>query len=132
MAKKSLEASDLGRRERQILDAIHQLGEASVREVRGHLANPPSYSAVRTMIRLLESKGLLKHRQLGRRYVYRPTQSREAASQSALRHLLKIFFGGSGVDAVAAILDVSSEQLDESSLDRLEALIRKSRREGNK
>ena len=76
-------AQDLGRRERQIMDAIFQLGEASVGAVRRSLPDPPSYSAVRTMIGSLEQKGLLKHRRVGIKYVYRPTQSPAAASRSA-------------------------------------------------
>ena len=90
------QASGLGARERQILDAIYQLGEASVAEVLARLADPPSYSAVRTMIRALEAKGLLRHRQIGTRYVYRPTRLRESASRSALAHVMRTFFGGSG------------------------------------
>jgi predicted transcriptional regulator len=121
---------ELGRRERQIMDVIFQLGEASVAEVRARLADPPSYSAVRTMIRLLESKGLLRHRRVNTKYVYRPTQSRESASRSALQHLLATFFGGSATDAVAAILDVSSEQVTDDDLKRMEQLIDQARREG--
>jgi BlaI family transcriptional regulator, penicillinase repressor len=127
--RKRIEAVELGRRERQIMDAVHRLGEASVRQVRERLPDPPSYSAVRTMIRLLESKGLLKHRQVGKKYVYRPIQSRESASRSALRHLMKTFFGDSATDAVAAILDVSSEQLQEEDLRRIESLIEQRRTE---
>jgi predicted transcriptional regulator len=129
MAKRHSE-KDLGARERQIMDVIYQLGEAAVGEVRDRLTNPPSYSAVRTMIRHLESKGLLKHRQEGARYVYWPVRSRESASRSALRHLLTTFFGGSAPDAVAAILDVSAEKLDEQDLKRIKQLIDQARREG--
>ena len=81
------------------------------------------------MIRHLEGKGFLRHRREGTRYVYWPTQSRETASRSALRHLLRTFFGGSATDAVAAILDVSSEQLSDQDLNRLEQLIDKAREE---
>ena len=129
MAKKRTRL-DLGRRERQILDVIYQLGESSVGEVLRRLPDPPSYSAVRTMIRLLESKGFLRHRREGTRYVYRPTQSREVASRSALAHLMKTFFSGSATDAVAAVLDVSSDSLTDDDLARLEELIEKKRNEG--
>jgi predicted transcriptional regulator len=112
------------------MDVIYQLGEASVSEVREQLANPPSYSSVRTMIRLLERKGLLKHRQEGARYVYWPVRSRESASRSALRHLLATFFGGSAPDAVAAILDVSAEKLDQQDLKRIKQMIEQARKEG--
>jgi len=120
----------LGRRESQIMDVIYRLGEASVGDVLEHLPDPPSYSSVRTMIRLLESKGLLKHRRDGTKYVYRPTQSRETASRFALRHLMKTFFSGSATDAVAAILDDTSKSLTEEDLHRLETLIEKARKEG--
>jgi predicted transcriptional regulator len=123
-------AEDLARRERQIMDVIHQLGEATVGEVLDQLADPPSYSSVRTMIRLLESKGLLSHRQDGKRYVYKAIQSREAASKSALRKLMDVFFAGSATDAVAAILDVSSESLEPGDLDRMAKLIRQAQAEG--
>jgi BlaI family transcriptional regulator, penicillinase repressor len=129
VAKK--QASDgLARRERQIMDVVHLLGEASVSEVREKLSDPPSYSAVRTMIRHLETKGLLKHRQEGKRYVYRATQSRVSASRSALKKLLDVFFAGSPSDAVAAILDVQSNQIDQAELNRIADLIQQARVEG--
>ena len=87
MAKKK-PTDALARRERQIMDVIHQLGVATVGVVLEQLPDPPSYSSVRTMIRHLESKGHLSHRQDGKRYVYKATQSREVASRSALRKLL--------------------------------------------
>lgn len=120
----------LGRRERQIMDVIYQLGEASVGDVLDRLPDPPSYSAVRTMIRLLEQKGHLRHRQAGTKYIYRPTRSREQASRSALRHLLNTFFGGSPSDAVAAILDVTSDRMTDSELQRIEKMIDEARKEG--
>lgn len=120
---------DLGRRERQIMDVIHRLGEASVGDVLEQLADPPSYSSVRTMIRLLEGKGFLKHRQEGTKYIYRSKESRESARRSALRHLMKTFFSGSATDAMAAILDESSDKLTDADLERLENLIDKTRRE---
>jgi predicted transcriptional regulator len=124
------QASGLGARERQIMDAIYQLGEASVAEVLANLPDPPSYSTVRTMIRMLEKKGLLRHRQLGTKYVYRPTRSHQLASRSALTHVMRTFFGGSATDAVAAILDVSVSKLTDNDLQRLEQLIDQARREG--
>lgn len=121
---------ELARRERQIMDIIHRQGEASVGEVHAQIPDPPSYSAVRTMIRHLEAKRLLKHRQDGKRYVYRARQSREVASRSALRKLLDVFFAGSASDAVSAILDVSGDKLSAEDLDRMADLIRKARAEG--
>ncbi|HEX5443654.1 MAG TPA: BlaI/MecI/CopY family transcriptional regulator [Pirellulales bacterium] len=120
----------LGRRERQIMDVVYQLGEASVADVQQRLTDPPSYSAVRTMIRHLEGKGHLRHRREGTKYVYRPTRSRESASRSALGHLLDTFFGGSASDAVAAILDVSGDRLTGHDYDRLQQLIAQARQEG--
>ena len=123
-------ARDLGRRERQIMDVIHQLQEASVGQVRDRLPDPPSYSSVRTMIRYLESKGWLRHRSEGNKYVYRPTQKRESARRSALRHLMQTFFAGSAADTAASILGEHTEQLTDEDLDRLEAIIEQARREG--
>jgi predicted transcriptional regulator len=120
----------LGARERQILDAIFRAGEASVGDVLRQLPDPPSYSAVRTMIRLLEKKGFLKHRIYGMKYVYRPTQSLGTASKSALRHVLKTYFRGSATDALAAILDVSSDELRDEDLARMTQLIEQARRRG--
>ncbi|MGI9519753.1 MAG: BlaI/MecI/CopY family transcriptional regulator [Pirellulaceae bacterium] len=121
---------DLGRRERQIMDAIHQLQEASVGEVRECLPDPPSYSSVRTMIRHLESKGWLRHRSQGKKYVYRPTQKRESARRSALRHVMQTFFAGSAADTVASILGEHTGKLSDDDLDRLESIIEQARRDG--
>lgn len=120
----------LGARERQIMDTIYRLGEASVAEILAQLPDPPSYSSVRTMVRLLEAKGLLKHRQDGTRYVYRPAHSREAAKRQALKHLMQTFFGGSATDAVAAILHPSVARLTDDDITRLEQLIHEARQEG--
>ena len=92
-------------------------------DVRDRIPDPPSYSAVRTMIRLLEEKGYLKHRREGMKYVYRPTEAPKKARRSALQHLLKTFFAGSAGDAVAAVLDLSGDQLSPEELDRLARLI---------
>jgi predicted transcriptional regulator len=121
---------ELGRRERQIMDAVYQLGEGSVSDVLGRLADPPSYSAVRTMIRLLESKGYLRHRRVGTKYVYRPTEPHESASRSALGHLLDTFFGGSASDAMAALLDVTTNRLSDADYRRMQQLIENARKEG--
>lgn len=118
----------LGARERQIMDVIYQLGEASVADVLAKLPDPPSYSAVRTMIRLLESKGHLKHRQDGTKYVYRASRSPEVAKRSALKHLMQTFFGGSATEAVAALLHPSVAKLSDDDINRLEQLIHDARR----
>ena len=119
----------LGARERQILEVIFRLQEASVADVRALLPDPPSYSSVRTMVRLLEKKGYLQHRAQGPKYVYRPTQSLQAASKSALRHMLDTFFQGSPSDALAAILNVTSDKLTDQDLARMKEMIERARRE---
>ena len=121
---------DLGRRERQIMEVVYRLGEGSVADVRAQLPDPPSYSSVRTMIRLLESKGYLQHRQEGIKYVYRPTQSHDKVSRSAIQHLLATFFAGSAPDAMAAMLDANADQLTDEDLERMAELIESARREG--
>lgn len=121
---------DLGRRERQILDVIYRLGEGSVADVLAQMTDPPAYDSVRTMIRLLESKGFLKHRREGTKYVYRPTQSQESASRSALSHLMKTFFQGSAAETMAAVFDMASNDLTDQDIDRLEQLIEQAKKEG--
>lgn len=129
MVGRGKKLNELGRRERQIMDAVYSLGEAAVGDVQKAMPDPPSYSSVRTMLRLLESKGWLRHRQEGKRYLYRPTHSHDAASRSALRHLLDTFFAGSTTDAVAALLD-SDSNLSRDELSRIESLIRQAKKEG--
>lgn len=120
----------LSRRERQIMDVIYRFGQATAQEVREHLPDPPSYSAVRALLRVLEEKGHVAHRQDGPRYVYLPTVPREEARRSALRQLLGTFFDGSAEQAVAALLDMSGRQLSDDELDRLSDLIERARQEG--
>jgi BlaI family transcriptional regulator, penicillinase repressor len=123
-------APQLSRRERQIMDVLYARGQATVAEVRRRLPDPPSYSAVRALLRVLEEKGHLEHRQDGPRYVYRPTVPREEARESALRHLVKTFFDGSAEGAVAALLDLEAGELAPADFDRLAAMIERARREG--
>lgn len=104
----------LTRREREILDALLELGdEASAEEIREKLPKPPGYSAVRTMLARLEGKGVIRHREKGLRYVYSPTTPRSAVRRSALRRLVRVFFGGSPGDAVTALLDAEEWRPDE-------------------
>ena len=119
----------LGPRERQIMDAVFRLGRASVAEVRGELTDPPSYSAVRTILGILEEKGLLRHEQDGQRYIYRPTVTLGAARQSALKHLVHTFFDGSPERAAAALLAMS-DRLSTEDAKRLSALIAGAKAEG--
>jgi predicted transcriptional regulator len=118
------------RRERQIMDVIYRLGQATAQEVVHNLSDPPSYSAVRGLLRILEDKGHVKHRQDGPRYVYHPTLPREKARESALRQLVRIFFQDSPEAAVAALLDLSAPGLKNEELDRLAVLIARARKEG--
>ena len=120
----------LSRRERQIMDIIYELKEATALQVMERLPAPPSYSAVRALLRVLEQKGHLNHRQEGPRYVFAPLLPREKARRSALRHLLRTFFDNSTEDAVAALLDISEDNLSEKDYHRLLELIHKARKEG--
>jgi len=121
-------ATQLSRRERQIMDVIYRRGRATAAEVLQDIADPPSYSAIRALLRLLEEKGHVHHEQDGPRYVYLPTVNRERARQSALKHVVRTFFDGSATDAVAALLD--NDAIDHAELDRLSALIEQARKEG--
>jgi predicted transcriptional regulator len=121
---------DLSRRERQILDILYERGQATAADVQGALPEPPSYSAVRALLRILEDKGHVKHQQDGPRYVYLPTVGRDNAKRSAMRHILKTFFDGSAEQAISALLDENSSQLSPAELDRLARLIDTARKSG--
>ena len=127
---KKLAPHDLSRRERQILDALYANGRATAAEVQHALPDPPSYSAVRTLLRILEDKGHVRHEQDGTRYVYTPTVERDSARRSALRHMLNTFFGGSATQAMAALLDEESIELSKKDIERLKAAIDRARKEG--
>ena len=120
----------LSRRERQIMDIIYRQGQATAQEVLDNLPDPPSYSAVRAMLRLLEEKGYLKHQQDGPRYLFLPTLAREKARKSALKQMLQTFFDGSTEQAVAALLDLSRPKLSQDELERLSQMIEEARKEG--
>jgi len=119
----------LSRREREIMDIVYGLGQAAASEVRRHMADPPSDSAVRTTLGILESKGLLEHRPDGKRYVYRPTVPRGKARQRALEHVVSTFFDGSAAGAVLALLERPGDVSDDD-LNRMAALIDRARGEG--
>lgn len=121
---------NLSRRERQIMDIIYRKGQATAAEVMENLPDPPGYSAVRAMLKILEDKGHLRHKQQGPRYVFLPKVSREKAKRSAVKHLLQTFFDGSAASAVATLLDVSRSDLSNADLDRLNRLISKAKKEG--
>ena len=129
MAKE--EPVQLSRRERQIMDVVYRLGRATAAEVLEDLPDAPSNATIRTLLRILEEKGHLKHTKEGPRYVYLPTRSRGAAARLALRRVLKTFFEGSTAKAVAALLDLSDADLTPEELDRLSSLIEQAKREGS-
>ena len=120
---------DLSRRERQIMDVIYRLSRATAAEVLDNLADPPSYSAVRALLRVLEEKGHITHEQDGPRYVFLPTVPRTDASRTALRHLVDTFFDGSAEKVVAALLG-GGAQLSDEELGRIADLVSKARKEG--
>ena len=116
------------RREREIMDIVYRLGEASVAEVREAMDDPPGYSAVRALIRILKEKGHLRIREDGRRHVFSPVVPAGRARQSALRRLLTTFFEGSVESAVATMLDMESRHLSDEELERLQSLIENARK----
>lgn len=126
----SIDHRDLSRRERQILDILYQRGRATAAEVQAALPEPPSYSAVRALLRILEDKGHVRHEHDGPRYVYLPTVARGNAQRSAMRHMLQTFFDGSAEQAISALLDDSSAKLSSAELDRLARMIDTARKSG--
>lgn len=120
----------LGRRERQIMDVVYRHGRATVNEVLAELPDPPTYSAVRGMLRLLEEKGFLRHEQEGLKYVYLPMDDTRQVRASALRHMVRTFFGGSPEQAVAALIEMSDTKLSSKDKQHLLQLIKKAQQEG--
>jgi predicted transcriptional regulator len=121
----------LSNRERQIMDVLYQVGEATAAEIQKRLPSPPSYSAVRATLRILEEKGHVRHEQDGPRYVFRPAVARDKAKRTAIRHLLATFFDGSTELAVATLLDESASQLDDADYDRLKRVIDEAKKKGD-
>ena len=109
------------------MDIIYAQGKAGVADVMAALPDPPTYSSVRALLRILEEKGHLTHQEAGRQYVYRPTQPRQQAAQSALSRVVQTFFGGSVERAVTALVSAQEVNLTESEIVRLEALIAQAR-----
>lgn len=120
----------LGSRERQIMEVVYRLGRATVAEVLAQLEDPPSYSAVRAMLRILEDKGHLKHTADGPRYLYMPVVSGERARRSILQDVVKRLFDNSTEKAVAALLESSSDRMSDAELERLRRMIDSARRQG--
>jgi predicted transcriptional regulator len=121
---------NLSRRERQIMEVVYRSGRATATEVLAGIPDPPGYSAIRALLRILENKGFLRHEADGPRYVYLPMLPSSRASRSALRNVLETFFEGSTEKAMAALLDLSREQLSDDELSRLSRLIEDARKEG--
>ena len=124
------EHTRLGRRERQIMEVVYRIGRVTVAEVLDQLEDPPSYSSVRAMLRILEEKGHLKHEQDGPRYVYLPVVSGARARKTILRDVVQRLFDGSTEAAVAALLESTSSRMDDDELDRLQRLIATARKQG--
>ena len=122
----------LSRRERQIMDVLYRRGRATAAEVMADLPGDPSYSTVRTQLRVLEEKGHVRHEELGLRYVYVPAVPRHAARKSALRHLVETFFDGSAEKVVAAILGNEAAKLSDEEIDRIAKLVNNARKESQK
>ena len=120
----------LSRRERQIMDAVYALKQATVTEVVETIDDAPSRTTIRTLMRILEEKGHLKHKQQGREYLYLPTRPRVRAGQSAMRRVLETFFGGSLEQAVATHLSDPSADLSPEELERISDLISLAKKEG--
>ena len=125
-----MDQGGLSRRERQIMDALYKIGEGTVGEVMDLMPDPPSYSAVRATMRVLEEKGHLKHKQDGPRYLYVPTVPRDKAQSKALQHMVGTFFGGSVEQAVMALLSLPETKMSESDLSKLAAKVREAEQEG--
>jgi BlaI family transcriptional regulator, penicillinase repressor len=121
---------NFSRRERQIMDVVYRQGRATVGEVLERMPDPPSYSAVRALMRILEEKGHLRHEQDGPRYVYLPTVPRESARVSALSHMVRTFFNGSTEAAVAALLESADRTLSDAELDRITDLVEQAKQQG--
>ena len=119
----------LSRRERQIIDILYRRGRATATEVMAELLGEPSYSTVRTQLRVLESKGHVRHEEEGPRFVYLPALAHRAARKSALRHLVDTFYDGSTEKVVGALLGGEGARLSDGELDRIAALVAKARKE---
>ena len=120
----------LSRRERQIMEILYQRGKGSASDVREAMADAPTYSTVRALLRVLEEKGHVEHQNEGLKYVYLPLVKRDKAKRSAVKHLVDTFFRDAPEQVVAALLDISAKRLTNEELDRMAAMIEKAKREG--
>ncbi|GAA5495442.1 Predicted transcriptional regulator [Rubritalea squalenifaciens DSM 18772] len=118
-----LEKGQLSRRERQIMDIIYRLGQASAKEVQENLPDPPSYSAVRALLATLETKGMVKHGKESRRYIYKPAITEKKARKSAIQNLLSTFFEGKPQNLVAALLEDEDQELSQKEIEDIRRLV---------
>ena len=128
--KKQPETPALSRRERQVMDILHKRGEATVAEIMGELPDPPTYSAVRSVLRILGEKQLIRFKEDGPRYVYYPAQSTEVAREDVLAHVVQTYFAGSPEQAVTALLRMSDVDMSDGEVERLRDSIRRARQSG--
>ncbi|MDE3198016.1 MAG: BlaI/MecI/CopY family transcriptional regulator [Acidobacteriota bacterium] len=119
----------LSRREREMMDILYTLGRATALDIQERLPDTPSYSTVRTILRVLETKGHIRHVEEGQKYIYEPAVARDKAKQSALQRLISTFFDGSAKAAAAALIDPASSSLSANDLKELESMIRAARKE---
>jgi predicted transcriptional regulator len=124
------ETSTLSRRERQVMDILHRRAEATVAEIMEELPDPPTYSAVRSVLRILGEKGLIRYKEDGPRYVYFPAQDTEAARDDVLAHVVRTYFAGAPEQAVTALLRMSDVDMSEGDIERLRERIRRARQSG--
>ena len=128
--KKQPETPALSRRERQVMDILHKRGEATVAEIMGELPDPPTYSAVRSVLRILGEKQLIRFKEDGARYVYYPAQSTEVAREDVLAHVVQTYFAGSPEQAVTALVRMCDVDVADSEIERLRGAIRQARQNG--
>ena len=126
MAKRPV-TEDLSRRERQVMEILHRHGESPVTEIMQDLPDPPTYSAVRSILRILSEKGLVGHREDGPRYVYFPVRPTDKTREDMLAHVVETYFSGSAEQAVTALLRMSDSSIDDAALERVRASIRRAR-----
>ena len=124
------ETSTLSRRERQVMDILHRRGEATVAEIMAELPDPPTYSAVRSVLRILGEKDIIRYKEDGPRYIYYPAQDTEAARDDVLAHVVRTYFAGSPEQAVTALLRMSDVDMKDDDVERLRETIRRARRSG--
>ena len=132
MSKKKPLYIFLSRRESQILDAIYRLGQGGVSDVIKHIPDRPAYNSVRVILTILENRGYLRHHKEGQRYIYTPTERRDNAKKSALKHLVSTFFDGSAPKAVSTLLDMSASKLSQEELNELSEMIEQAKKERQK